>query len=43
MTEERYGVTGYPYKVLISPKGKVIKCFRGEADEFYETLDKLLD
>ena len=43
ITEERYGVTGYPYKVLISPKGKVIKCFRGEADEFYETLDKLLD
>lgn len=43
ITEERYGVTGYPYKVLISTKGKVIKCFRGEADEFYETLDKLLD
>lgn len=43
ITEERYGVTGYPYKVLISPKGKVIKCFRGEADEFYETFDKLLD
>lgn len=43
ITEERYGVTGYPYKVLISPKGKVIKCFRGESDEFYKTLDKLLD
>lgn len=43
ITEERYGVTGYPYKVLISPKGKVIKCFRGEADEFYKTLDKELD
>lgn len=43
ITEERYGVTGYPYKVLISPKGKVIKCFRGESDEFYKTLDKELD
>lgn len=43
VTEERYGVTGYPYKVLISPKGKVIKCFRGESDEFYKTLDKELD
>lgn len=43
ITEERYGVTGYPYKVLISPKGKVVKCFRGETDEFYKTLDKLLD
>lgn len=43
ITEERYGVTGYPYKVLISPKGKVIKCFKGETDEFYETLDKELD
>lgn len=43
ITEESYGVTGYPYKVLISPKGKVIKCFKGETDEFYETLDKELD
>lgn len=43
ITEVRYGVTGYPYKVLISPKGKVIKCFKGETDEFYETLDKELD
>lgn len=43
ITEERYGVTGYPYKVLISPKGKVVKCFRGETDEFYKTLDRLLD
>ncbi len=43
ITEERYGVTGYPYKVLISPKRKVIKCFKGETDEFYKTLDKELD
>ena len=43
ITEERYGVTSYPYKVLISPKGKVIKCFKGETDEFYDTLDKELD
>ena len=26
-TEVRFGVTAYPYKVVVSPDGKVIKCF----------------
>ena len=30
VTEVRFGVTAYPYKVVISPDGKVEKCFRGE-------------
>lgn len=41
-TEVRFGVTAYPYKVVVSPKGKVIKCFKGETAEFYEMLDELL-
>lgn len=41
-TEVRYGVTAYPYKVVISPKGKVLGCFVGETEEFYKMLDKLL-
>ena len=42
VTEVRFGVTAYPYKVVISPDGKVEKCFRGETDDFYKMLaDKL--
>lgn len=41
-TEVRFGVTAYPYKVIVSPKGKVIRCFRGETDDFYKMLDELL-
>lgn len=41
-TEVRFGVKGYPYKVLISPEGKVIKSFVGETEAFYQLLDQLL-
>lgn len=41
-TEVRYGVEGYPFKVVVSPEGTVIKCFKGEAAEFYRMLDNLL-
>lgn len=41
-TEVRFGVTAYPYKVVVSPDGKVIKCFTGETDEFYNMLDDVL-
>ena len=39
ITEVRFGVTAYPYKVVISPDGKVEKCFRGETNDFYKMLD----
>ena len=42
VTEVRFGVTAYPYKVVISPDGKVEKCFRGETDDFYKMLDDKL-
>ncbi len=40
--EVRFGVIAYPYKVVISPKGKVIKCFKGETADFYKMLDEVL-
>ena len=42
ITEVRFGVTAYPYKVVISPDGKVEKCFRGETNDFYKMLDDRL-
>lgn len=42
-TEVRFGVSGYPYKVVISPEGVVLKCFTGETEAFYAFLDELLD
>lgn len=41
-TEVRYGVTGYPFKVILSPKGRVVGCFKGEDASFYGMLDRLL-
>lgn len=41
-TEVRFGVTGYPYKVLIAPDGKVLGCFLGETEDFYKMLDEKL-
>lgn len=34
----RYGVEGYPTKVLINPEGQIHKIFLGERPEFYEEL-----
>ena len=41
-TEVRFGVTAYPYKVIVSPQGIVVKCFSGETVEFYKMLDEVL-
>lgn len=41
-TEVRYGVTAYPFKIIASPEGTVIKSFKGETAEFYRMLDNLL-
>ena len=38
----RYGVSGYPTKVILKPGLKVERVFLGEDLEFYETLDALL-
>ena len=36
-----YAVSGYPTKVIIDPKGKIVKFVTGESEEFYEFLDSL--
>ena len=41
-TEVRYGVKAYPFKVVLSPEGRVLKCFNGETEAFYKMLDRLL-
>jgi len=41
-TEVKFGVKGYPHKVLISPDGKVLKMITGESDDFYNYLDETL-
>ena len=37
----RFGVTGFPTKVLVGPDGKLIKVFVGESPELYKYLDQL--
>ena len=39
IVEQKFRVKGYPYKMLISPEGKVLKTFLGETEEFYQHLD----
>ena len=42
VTEHKFRVRGYPYKVLISPEGIVLKAYVGETEEFYQYLDSTL-
>ena len=37
-----YGVTAYPYKVVIAPDGKILKLFTGESSEFYAYIKRLI-
>jgi len=39
IVEQKFRVKGYPYKMLISPEGKVLKAYLGETEEFYQHLD----
>ena len=38
---KRYGIPGYPTKIILSPEGKILKKVVGETPEFYAYLDKL--
>ena len=42
IAEQKFRVQGYPYKVLISPEGIVLKAYLGETEEFYQYLDATL-
>lgn len=37
----RYGVEGFPTKIIIDPNGKIYRIFVGESDDFYNTIDNL--
>ena len=42
ITEDRFRIKGYPYKVLISPEGIVLNAYLGETADFYQYLDTAL-
>ena len=42
IAEAKFRVKGYPYKVLISPEGVVLKAFVGENAAFYTYLNEVL-
>ena len=42
ITEQKFRVQGYPYKVLISPEGTVLNAYLGETEDFYQYLDAVL-
>lgn len=37
----KYGITGYPTKIIVSPEGKIVKTIVGEDPNFYSLLDEL--
>lgn len=38
-----YKIQGFPTKIIISPRGSIIKTVIGESPEFYDFLDKLFE
>lgn len=38
----RYGIQGYPTKLILDPAGKIVKISVGEDPKFYEELKDLL-
>ena len=37
----KYGIQGFPTKIVISPEGKIVKTVVGEDPAFYALLDEL--
>ena len=38
---DKYGIQGFPTKIVVGPDGKIVKTVVGEDPEFYTLLDKL--
>lgn len=38
---DKYGIEGYPTKIIIDKEGKIILKSTGESDEFYDKMDEL--
>ncbi len=39
---KKYGIEGFPTKVLINPQGKIVAIFLGNRDVFFQKIEKLL-
>ncbi len=40
--DTRYGVSGFPTKIVVGPDGKIIETFEGENPEFYVSVEKIM-
>jgi peroxiredoxin len=40
---DKYGVEGFPTKIIIDTEGKIVLKTTGESDEFYQKMDELFD
>ncbi len=40
---DKYGVEGYPTKIIIDKEGKIVLKTIGESDEFYEKMDEIFN
>ena len=38
---EKYGILGFPTKILVGPDGRIIKSFTGEDPHYYSLIDEL--
>ena len=38
----QYAVSGFPTKIIITPKGRIHKVFVGESEDFYKEIDKIM-
>jgi thiol-disulfide isomerase/thioredoxin len=38
---EKYGILGFPTKILVGPDGRIIKSFTGENPHYYSLIDEL--
>ena len=38
----KFGVAGFPTKIIVDPEGKIVGRFVGEDDAIYKKLDTLL-
>ncbi|MBD5269509.1 MAG: AhpC/TSA family protein [Bacteroides sp.] len=41
--DQLYGIQGFPTKIIISPKGKIMNITTGDDPSFYDTLNKLMN
>ena len=40
---DKYGIEGYPTKIIIDKEGRIVLKTTGESDEFYDKMDELFN